>query len=76
MIAILYGTNDCSKCKIAKKYLTEHHVEVVEIKVDEDQSMADEMIQKSGQMSVPVIDIDGNIIIGFSPMRLDKLIGA
>ena len=76
MTAILYGTNDCSKCKTAKKYLTEHHVDVVEIKVDEDQSMADEMIQKSGQMSVPVIDIDGNIVVGFSPMRLDKLISA
>jgi glutaredoxin 3 len=76
MTAIIYGTESCPGCKVAKKFLEDNHVQVEEYKVDKDESKYKEMISKTGgEISVPVIDIKGEIIIGFSPLRLKKAIG-
>ena len=59
---------------MAKDYLSEKNIPFEDVDVSADPARAREMIQKSGQRGVPVIDIDGNIIIGFDRSRIDELI--
>jgi len=61
----VYSTPTCPYCKLAKEFLKKNEVEFDDVDVASDQDKAQEMIKKSGQMGVPVIDIDGKIIIGF-----------
>ncbi|MEM2908327.1 MAG: Uxx-star family glutaredoxin-like (seleno)protein [Candidatus Hadarchaeales archaeon] len=61
----IYTTPTCPYCAMAKAFLRENGVEFEEINVAGDVSAAVEMIQKSGQMGVPVLDIGGEIIVGF-----------
>ncbi len=72
---IIYTTPTCAYCKMAKEFFKKHDVDYVEKDVAADQSAAQEMIQKSGQMGVPVISVDDNIVIGFDPMKLSQLLG-
>lgn len=66
----IYSTPACAYCKMAKSFLTDNRIEFEEIDVSANQSAAQEMIAKSGQMGVPVIDIDGQIIVGFDRPKL------
>ena len=59
----------------AKGFLKAHNIPFREVNVGEDEKAAEEMIEKSGQMGVPVIDIDGKIILGFNQTELDKALG-
>ncbi len=68
----IYSTKSCPYCDQAKEYLKQKGVEFEEIKVDEDQDAAQEMIKKSKQMSVPVIEINDQIIAGFDKEKIDK----
>jgi glutaredoxin-like YruB-family protein len=61
----IYTTPACPPCLAAKTFLQKNGVEFVEISVASDREALIEMIEKSGQMSVPVLDIDGKIIFGF-----------
>ena len=61
----VYSTPTCPYCNLAKDYLSKNKVKYKEVDVSSDMKAAQEMISKSGQMGVPVIDIDGKIIIGF-----------
>ena len=61
----VYSTATCPYCVRAKQFLKENNIAYQDFDVSKDQAKAEEMIQKSGQMGVPVIDIDGEIIIGF-----------
>ncbi|MBD3253082.1 NrdH-redoxin [Candidatus Pacearchaeota archaeon] len=70
----IYSTPACPYCKMVKKYLKEKELEFDDIDISKNQEAAHEMVEKSGQMSVPVIDIDGKIIIGFDREKLEKLI--
>ncbi len=70
----VYSTDTCPWCRKAKDYLRDKGVEFKEVNVGEDRVGAMEMVKKSGQQGVPVIDIDGNIIIGFDQRRIDSLI--
>lgn len=74
MKILIYSTSHCSWCNKAKEYLKQKGVEFEEIKVDEDQEAAKEMIKKSKQMSVPVIEINGEIIVGFDKEKIDELL--
>lgn len=65
MKVVIYSTPTCTYCTMAKNFLKENKILFKEIDVSKDRKAAQEMIKKSGQMGVPVIDIDGNIIIGF-----------
>ena len=67
---IIYTTPSCVYCKKAKAFFNEHKVAYSEKDVSNDQGAVDEMVQKSGQMGVPVIDVDGSIIIGFDEQAL------
>lgn len=70
----IYTTPTCVYCKMAKKFFKENSVQYEEKDVSADHASADEMIQKSGQMGVPVIDIDGQIIVGFNKEGLSELL--
>ncbi len=71
---VIYSTPTCPYCKRAKEYLSRKGIPYVEHNVAADKEKAKEMIQKSGQMSVPVIIIDGEIIVGFNQTKLDELL--
>jgi len=72
---IIYSTPTCPYCKQTKDYFTEKGVEYQDIDVASDSAKAQEMIAKSGQMGVPVLDINGKIIIGFDKEKIDKELG-
>ena len=71
---VIYSTPTCPYCKRAKEYLSRKGIPYVEHNVAADKEKAKEMIQKSGQMSVPVIIIDGEIIVGFNQAKLGELL--
>ena len=71
---IVYSTTTCPYCVYAKKYLTEKGVSFEDKNVGLDRVAAQEMVQKSGQMGVPVIDIDGEIVVGFQPEVFAQLL--
>ena len=70
----IYTTPTCGYCQMAKKYLTERGIKFIEYDVSKDQTAADEMVNLSGQMGVPVIVVDGKIVIGFDRPKLEQLI--
>ncbi len=73
---IVYSTPTCHFCGAVKEYLTEKKIAFKEINVQADAEAADEMIKKSGQMGVPVIDFNDQIVIGFNKPKLDELVAA
>ena len=72
MAITIYTTPSCSYCTIAKKYFRENRVPFTEYDVSRDRRRADEMVRKSGQMGVPVIDINGKIIVGFNKPEIER----
>ena len=72
---IMYTTTTCGYCVKAKEFLKEHGFSFEEINVGQNREKAQEMIEKSGQMGVPVIDVDGTIIIGFNREKLQRVLG-
>lgn len=70
----IYTTPTCAYCKMTKSFFKEHNVAYEEKDVANDQAMAEEMVKKSGQMAVPVIDIDGELTVGFDKERLSELL--
>lgn len=73
--AVVYSTPTCPYCKMAKEYFDEKGVAYEEVNVAADPARADEMVRKSGQMGVPVIDIDGTIIVGFDKAKINSALG-
>jgi glutaredoxin-like YruB-family protein len=71
----IYSTPTCPYCKQAKEFFDENNVEYTDIDVSQDEAKAKEMVEKSGQMGVPVIDIDGEIIVGFDKPAIKKALG-
>ncbi len=74
MKVTIYSTPTCPYCEMTKDFLREHNVPFEDFNVAADQLKAQEMVEKSGQFGVPVIDIDGQIVIGFDKPRLAKLL--
>lgn len=68
----IYKTENCPYCVLAKEFLRKNKVKFEEIDVGRDHKAAMEMIEKSGQTGVPVIEIDKKIIIGFDEEELKK----
>jgi glutaredoxin 3 len=71
----VYSTPTCPWCIRAKQFLKENNIEFQNLDVSGDQSAADEMMAKTGQLGVPVLDIDGEIIVGFDKERIKQLLG-
>lgn len=70
----VYSTPTCPWCTVAKKYLSSKNVAFEDLDVSSDRTAAMEMIKKSGQRGVPVIEIGNNIIVGFDQSQIDKLL--
>lgn len=69
---IVYSTPQCPYCKMSKDFLKENKIDYKEIDVSSDEKAASQMIEKSGQMGVPVLDINGQIIVGFDKEKIKK----
>ncbi|MGC9611202.1 MAG: glutaredoxin domain-containing protein [Minisyncoccia bacterium] len=71
---IIYSTPNCVFCKMAKAFFQANEVKYEEKDVAADIPAQKEMISKSGQMGVPVIDIDGKIVVGFDKGKITELL--
>ena len=72
---IIYSTPTCVYCKMAKEYFQKNSVQYTEHNVASDEKARDEMVKKSHQLGVPVIDIDGEIFVGFDQRGIKKALG-
>lgn len=72
---VLYGTKTCPWCDKAEAFLKENNVKFEKKNVGEDSAARSEMLDKSGQLGVPVIDVEGTIIVGFDREKLKKSLG-
>jgi glutaredoxin 3 len=70
----IYSTPTCHYCNIAKDFFKEKGLKYEEYNVGIDLEKRKEMVDKSSQMGVPVIDIDGDIVIGFDENQITKLL--
>ena len=68
----VFSTPTCPYCKLAKEFLKENKILFEDIDVSVNQKAANEMMEKSGQMGVPVIEINGKIIIGYDREAIKK----
>jgi len=71
---VVYSTPTCPYCVQVKEYFKQNDLEFIDYNVADDQTKAKEMVEKSGQMGVPVVDIDGNVIVGFNKPEIDKFL--
>ncbi len=72
---IVYSTPTCPYCKLTKEYLKEKNIPYKEIDVSADPAAANEMVKKSGQMGVPVVEVGSQIIVGWNKSELEKALG-
>ncbi len=70
----IYTTPTCVYCKMAKEYFKSHDLQYEEYDVTKDRSKLDEMVAKSHQMGVPVIDIDGTVMVGFDRDYIEQAV--
>jgi len=70
----IYTTTYCPYCTLAKDWMKKHKLKFSEVNVENDTEAAKEMVSKSGQRSVPVIEIDGKIVVGFDKAALAKIL--
>lgn len=75
MAVVVYSTPTCRYCGAVKKYLKDRNISFRDIDVSRDPRAAAEMVRKTGQQGVPVIDINGRIVVGFDKSRLDAVLG-
>ncbi|MBI2124076.1 MAG: glutathione S-transferase N-terminal domain-containing protein [Candidatus Wildermuthbacteria bacterium] len=70
----IYSTPYCVYCKAAKEFFQEHGVEYEEKDVAKDEEARERMIQRSGQLGVPVIEVDDEVVVGFDKKKLATLL--
>lgn len=70
----VFSTPTCPYCVTLKEFLKEHDVEFEDIDVSKNKAVLDEMVKKSGQMGVPVVEIDGRIVVGFDKEKISELL--
>ena len=70
----IYSTPTCPFCVRVKQFLKDNNISFEDMDVSSRQDKAQEMINKSGQMGVPVLDIDGEIVVGFDKARIKELL--
>ncbi len=72
---IVFSTPTCTYCNAAKRYFREKGIKFNDVDVSRDPSAARDMVRRSGQQGVPVIDIGGRIVVGFNRPVIDQLLG-
>ena len=76
MMAVkVYSTPTCPWCKKVKEFLNEKKIKFTEVNVAEDDKAREEIIEKSGQMGVPVVEVNGKIIVGYNPDAIMEALG-
>ncbi len=70
----VYSTPTCPYCVTLKLWLKEKNIEFEDIDIAEDEKARDDMVERSGQIGVPVVDIDGQIVIGFDRDKISKIL--
>jgi len=72
---IIYTTPTCQSCGVAKQFLRERGINFTEHDISQDHEKMAELVSRTGRVSVPVIEIDGDFIVGFDKKRLAKKLG-
>jgi len=70
----IYSTPTCVYCNNLKEYLTKLNIAFEDVDVANDEKELEKMVAISGQMGVPVVEIDGNVVIGFDKEKIDELL--
>lgn len=70
----VYSTPSCPYCIALKEFLKEKNIQFEDVDVSQNEEAAKEMIEKSGQMEVPIIEIDGQIVVGFDKEKICRLL--
>ncbi|MEI7632238.1 MAG: glutaredoxin domain-containing protein [bacterium] len=68
---IVYSTTWCAFCKATKQYLDSKNIKYKEVNIEEDQVAAQQIVEETGQMGVPVIRIGKELIVGFNKQKID-----
>ncbi len=68
----IYTTPNCQYCEMVKKFFAKHNVRYEDIDVSEDARAREEMVKKSHQLGVPVIEVDNHVFVGFDRVELSK----
>ena len=71
---IIFTTPTCTYCRHAKQYMRERGIRFREVDVSRDPVAARDMVRRSGQQGVPVLDIGGRIVVGFDLPKIDRLL--
>ncbi|MBN1438558.1 MAG: NrdH-redoxin [Anaerolineales bacterium] len=71
---IVFSTPSCSFCNTAKRYFREKGIKFKDVDVSRDAAAARDVVRRSGQMGVPVIDIGGKIVVGFDRPKIDRIL--
>ena len=72
----VYSATWCAFCHAAKQYLDGKHIAYTDKDIETDENFAKESIEKSGQMGIPVLDINGTIIVGFDRAKIDAALAS
>ncbi|MES3032071.1 MAG: glutaredoxin family protein [Patescibacteria group bacterium] len=72
---IIYSTPSCHFCHMAKEFFKEKNVPFTDFDVASDPEKRKELVEKSGQLGVPVIIIDNDLIVGFNKPKIVELLG-
>ena len=70
----MYTTPNCIYCKTLKEFLKKNNIQFEEVDVAKNLEARNEMVEKSGQLGVPVTDIDGQIVVGFDRAKISELL--
>jgi glutaredoxin-like YruB-family protein len=76
MSVTIYTTPSCGYCRLAKEYFSQHGISFTEYNVAADPLRADELLKRSGQMGVPVIEVDGRVIVGFNQAEIERALNS
>jgi len=71
---VLYTTPTWPHCVHVKEYLSQKGISFKELNVAENEEAREQMFEKTGRMAVPVLDVDGNIVLGFDKEKLDNIL--
>ena len=72
---IVFTTPTCRYCNALKRYLRQHKIKFKDVDISRDERAARDVVRRTGQMGVPVVDIGGKIVIGFDRPKIDRLLG-
>lgn len=72
---VIYSTPTCHFCQMTKEFLKENNIEYTDYNVAEDMEKRQEMIEKSGQMGVPVVYVGDDMMVGFDKGKLSTALG-